>query len=396
LPQVLAERSAEVAEAVTRAVASHIVPSSAWLSAEHHGRERELMRTRMVERVVELAASGEPYSHDDLLLYENLGRLFARHGVPLRVLMDAFDVGITAITGESWRIAPAGRFAEMAQFTDRAGRLMNQARQVSASAYLEAGQSGSNRRPVRWALAEALIAGESAVPAAQAAGTELAPGYLVMACAVASPARSGALDGPEIGQAVEDVPGALYCAEQSRLIILLPVQASHRSAEAAAATLTSRLCALAGRPVRAAHAYRPGLASIPAALDEARRALRLALAIPDAGHRPYQMDDLLVELAISQQPGIRQRLAALLTPLEEGADLLHTLEVLLASNLDRERTARELCIHRRTLRYRIDRIRDLSGINPDQVQGLQLLRAALTAARLTSQEPHETAAETAG
>jgi hypothetical protein len=100
------------------------------------------------------------------------------------------------------------------------------------------------------------------------------------------------------------------------------------------------------------------------------------------------MDDLLVELAISRQPDICQRLAALLSPLEEGTDLRHTLEVLLACNLDRERAARELCIHRRTLRYRVDRIRDLSGIDPDSVRGLQLLRTALTAARLPTAEPH--------
>jgi DNA-binding PucR family transcriptional regulator len=106
------------------------------------------------------------------------------------------------------------------------------------------------------------------------------------------------------------------------------------------------------------------------------------MAIPDADRRLYRIDDLLVELAIFRQPDIRRRLAGLLSPLEAGTDLRQTLMVLLACNLDRERAARELCIHRRTLRYRIDRIRDLSGIDPDSLSGLQLLRAALTAARL--------------
>jgi sugar diacid utilization regulator len=110
----------------------------------------------------------------------------------------------------------------------------------------------------------------------------------------------------------------------------------------------------------------------------------LVKAIPDAECRPYQADMLLVELAIARQPDIRQRLAALLAPLDAGPDLHHTLEVLFACNLDRERTANELCIHRRTLRYRMDRIRDLSGIAPDSTHGIQLLRAALTAIRLTS------------
>jgi hypothetical protein len=388
LPEVLATRSAEVAEAVTSAVASHIVPSSAWLTAEHRRREREVVRTRMVERVLGLAATGEPFSDDDLHFYEGLGALFARHAVPLRILVAAFDVGTTAITGESWRIAPAGHFAEMARFTGSAARMMEQARQTSIRGYLEASRTGNDPQPVRWVLAEVLIAGESALAAAQAAGERLAPGYLVMACATASLAPSGALRKPAISRAIEAIPGTLYCRSQSRLVVLFPVEASRQRAEAAAAGLAGRLCALAGQPVFAARAYRPGLAGIPASLDEACGALCLAMAIPDADGRLYRMDELLVELAISRQPDICQRLAALLSPLDAGTDLRHTLEVLLACNLDRERAARELCIHRRTLRYRVDRIRDLSGIDPDSVRGLQLLRAALTATRLPAPEPH--------
>ena len=91
--------------------------------------------------------------------------------------------------------------------------------------------------------------------------------------------------------------------------------------------------------------------------------------------------------AIARQPDIKQRLAALLAPLDAGQDLHRTLEALFACNLDRERTASKLCIHRRTLRYRMDRIRDLSGIDPDSTHGIQLLRAALTATRLPTLNP---------
>jgi hypothetical protein len=94
------------------------------------------------------------------------------------------------------------------------------------------------------------------------------------------------------------------------------------------------------------------------------------------------MDGLLLELSIARQPDIRRRLAALLAPLDAGPDLRRTLDVLFACDLDRERTASELYIHRRTLRYRLDRIKSLSGIDPHSARGIQLLRAALTADRL--------------
>ncbi len=175
--------------------------------------------------------------------------------------------------------------------------------------------------------------------------------------------------------------GVLYSGDLSGLIALFPA-ADPLRAEDRAAEFTA---ALAG-PVHAAASLRRGLADIPDALEEASRVLTAVKAIPDAEDRPYRADELLVELAILEQPAIRGRLAAVLQPLDAGTDLRRTLEVLLACNLDRERAARELWIHRRTLHYRLDRIRDLSGVDPSSARGIQLFRAALTSARLTSLE----------
>jgi PucR C-terminal helix-turn-helix domain len=380
--EAVTARSAAVAQVVTAAVAFHLIPASAWLMSEHQRREREDLRRAMVERVLRVAAAGEPLSADDLRFYEGLGALFARHSVPLRLLTVAFDVGTTAITRESWRVAEAGDFAEMARFTNAAARVKEQAQQAASRAYVEVIRSAGGHQPIRWLLAEALIAGDSVAAAAHADGTRLAPNYLVMACAAAPGAQAGEFPSPVTARAVEGIAGTLYCRDRSRLVVLLPVETTRRQACDAARGLAGQLSALAGRPVYAAQAYRPGLAGIPAAGEEAHSVLCLVQAIPDADRTIYQMDDLLIERAISRQPDTRQRLAALLTPLEAGADLRRTLQVLLACHLDRELTATQLSIHRRTLRYRLDRIRELSGIDPDSLAGLQLLRAALTATRL--------------
>jgi PucR C-terminal helix-turn-helix domain len=395
LPEVLATRSASVTEAVSAAVAFQVIPSSAWLMSEHQRGEREAIRKGRVERLLGLAAAGQPFSDDDLRFYEGLGAVFARHSVPLRLLTAAFDVGTTVITRESWRIAEARDFTEMARFTDAAARMKEQAQKASVAAYLEVVRSAGGLQPIRWMLAEALIAGGPVAAAAQAAGHRLAPGYLVMACSTAAQAYSDVLHGPAVAKAIESIPGTLYCRDRSRLIVLFPVEANQRQAADAARGLADRLPVLTGQPVLATQAYRPGLAAMPASLDEAHSTLSLVAAIPDADRRLYRADDLLVELAISRQPDIRQRLSALLAPLDAGADLRHTLQTLLACRLDRERTARELRIHRRTLRYRIDRIRDLSGIDPDSVMGLALLRAALTATLLPEPAPSPDEEETA-
>lgn len=393
LPEVVAARSTEVADAVSDAVARHVVPFSIWLTAEHQ--RGQVLRMVKVERALDLALAGGLLADEDLHFFQGLGIQFARHAVPLSVLTTAFDVGIATAIREFWRIAPAARFVEMAQFTAWAARIAEQARQASIRAYLETGRVGSGPPSARRIVAEALISGESPTATAQAMGERLASSYLVLACTVSAPTEVNARRLAEIHRDIESVPGALHCGDLSRMVVLLPVESSLRQAEGVAEELVGGLCSLAGRTVLAARAHRPDLVGIPAAYEEARCVLSLVSAIPDAAGRPYRMDELLVELAILRQPDIGQRLGALLLPLDAGADLRRTLEVLLACNLDRERAAKELCIHRRTLRYRLDRIRDLSGIDPDSVQGLQLLRAALTAIRLEAMEPQDQRPETA-
>ena len=94
------------------------------------------------------------------------------------------------------------------------------------------------------------------------------------------------------------------------------------------------------------------------------------------------MEWLAVELAVSRQPAVQERLAELLNLRKHATDLLHTLRVLFDCGLDRERTTKALYIHRRTLDYRLGRIGELTGLDPSTAHGIQLLRAALTATRL--------------
>lgn len=161
----------------------------------------------------------------------------------------------------------------------------------------------------------------------------------------------------------------------------LPVE-SEAAVEVQGVPLVCEIAKVAGPGLRAAQAQVESPSAIPAAVEEVREALSLVSAMPDAQLRPYQLQELLVELAVARQPMIRQRLADLLLPLRDGKDLTRTLEVLFGCGLDRERTTNVLHIHRRTLTYRLQRIRALTGINPATAHGIQILRSALVATRL--------------
>jgi hypothetical protein len=344
----------------------------------------------VTRRTLELGIAGEPFADGDLRFYRSLGRRCAFHDVSRPVLEAMFTVGVTVATREFWRTTPTHWFVELAELTGWTAVMVEQARQASVHAFTVVGDEALD--PLPSIMAEALLDGEPAYLAAQPGSSRLAPSYLVLACAVAGSAGSAGSGGfggqPDaaVRRVIEAVPGALHYGDLCELAILLPVHASLQAAEDTAAGLVAGLRSLTGRTVHAARSYRHDLAGIPDAFREARRTLSLAEAIPEAGARPYRMEDLLVELAISRQPEIRQRLASLLVPLGAGADLRRTLEVLLACNLDRERAARKLRIHRRTLRYRMDRVRELSGIDPDTPHGLHLIRAALAAGRLPDLE----------
>lgn len=389
LPDLLAAHCPRVSAAIGAALAGHPAHQPIRRAAGPlFGGRRET-----VARLLRLVRDGDPLPDADLGRFRDLGVMAARQGIPLAVLGEAWDLALAAATREFWKVAPAASFAEMTELTGRLGVLAGIAREACIQGYAEAPRPGARSRPLRRLLAETLIDGAPAGAIADAAGVRLAPSYLVLLCEAPGLARAAHWE--RARERLEDMDGVLYSGDLRRLVVLIPAH-EPACAEGQAARFVATLASWSRGPVHAARACHDDLTGIPAALAEAGRVLVLVKAIPDAEERPYGADELLVELAILGRPGIRTRLAALLSPLDAGTDLRRTLEVLLACNLDRERAAKELWIHRRTLHYRLDRIRDLSGIDPSSARGIQLLRAALTSARLAVLERDTRRADDAG
>ncbi|WP_433468776.1 PucR family transcriptional regulator [Spirillospora sp. CA-128828] len=379
LPEILTAHCPRVATAIREALHGHPAYQPIRRAAgPMFGGHRETCA-----RLLGIAVAGGPLPEDDRGRFRDLGILAARQAIPLPMLSEAWDLALAAAARTCWTIAPPGCFTEMAELTAHAARLAAGAREACIRGYAEAPCEGARSRPLRRLLAETLIDGAPAGVIAEAAGVRLAPAYLVLRCE--APALTAASHWERASEHLETWEDVLHAGDLTGLVVLFPA-ADVLRAEDQAAEFTAGLAGCTRGPVHAAESYRRGAANIPAALEEASRVLTIVKAIPDAEDRPYRADELLVELAILGQPAIRGRLAAVLSPLDAGTDLRRTLEVLLACNLDRERAARELWIHRRTLHYRLDRIRDLSGVDPSSARGIQLFRAALTSARLTSLE----------
>ncbi|MFF4854645.1 PucR family transcriptional regulator [Streptomyces rubiginosohelvolus] len=243
---------------------------------------------------------------------------------------------------------------------------------------------GSGGHQARALLLQQLVEGASPTAVADVAGITLPQGYLVLLCQSGSPAsahRNSLSD--DAVRILSAVPGLLWKIDPGGdLLMLLPSGTDASVSRVLAESLTESLRETLGCPLRSVEAHAGCLEDVPTAYDEVKQSIRLAVALPEVRTRPYKTEELLVEMAIAAQPALIERLTALLGPLSQGTDLHMTLETLFECGLDRERATCALFIHRRTLTYRIQRIRELTGIDPTSPHGIQLLRAALVATRL--------------
>jgi sugar diacid utilization regulator len=120
---------------------------------------------------------------------------------------------------------------------------------------------------------------------------------------------------------------------------------------------------------------------VPLAAGEASD-LAVTAAALDRPPGLYTTEDLLLPWALQGAPARRGRLAALVAPLAEHADLILTLQTYLAVDGDGGAAAARLHVHRNTLAYRLRRIRALTGLAPTSLTDAQVLAAALTSRRL--------------
>ncbi len=113
--------------------------------------------------------------------------------------------------------------------------------------------------------------------------------------------------------------------------------------------------------------------------------LRAAVAWPDAP-RPVSSADLLPERALAGDGHARRELVTeIYQPLAEaGSGLLETLTTYLSTSGSIEATGRALFVHPNTVRYRLRRIADVTGLSPSDARDAYTLQLSLTLGRLLS------------
>jgi len=153
-------------------------------------------------------------------------------------------------------------------------------------------------------------------------------------------------------------------------VLLVPGNGGEQHARRILADVELRL----GRPLHAAFAC-CDRDVVPAGYREAAQVLGLVLA---AEREPglYEVDDFLFEYAALRDPAVAAKLVAVVRPLLDSDRLYETLKTFVRCGHNRGRTARELCVHRTTVDYRIRRIEEITGHDPTCGRGRELLSVA--------------------
>ena len=126
-----------------------------------------------------------------------------------------------------------------------------------------------------------------------------------------------------------------------------------------------------------------GLARAGESAAAALAGLRAARAWPGAP-RPVRSDALLAERALDGDPQARSALIERVAlPLQAaGGEVLETVRAVLASGGNLEASARALFVHPNTVRYRLKRATELTGLSATDARGSWTLQVALTLAEL--------------
>ena len=183
-----------------------------------------------------------------------------------------------------------------------------------------------------------------------------------------------------------------------RVYAILPARGGDEApdrARAAAARLVGRLRA---HGPAAVSSFYPDPAELDQAMREAelvlevvRRDERLAEQIETgAGDGVYR---LLFRALISDPAEVRSFYEDTVAPVVEydrqyRSEMLATLEAYLAQDCNMNATAREIYAHRHTVAYRLDRVRELSGLDPTNNSDRERLGLGIKAYRILAPTLH--------
>lgn len=321
----------------------------------------------------------------------------AQEQVPLAVVLTAYHIAARVGWEALLDLAEQDELPEVLAAGSQVLRYLQGVVPAVADVYLEERQAiHGEEREARRALVSALLTGQPSAALAERLQIDLAPAYAVLHLHVVTGADDGASARSAVAarsrarrsqSALDEFAGqpVLSALDSRGGTALIPATGETTSAVLAdVPRLVARIADAIGHGVIAGAALAETVDAVPQAAGEAGEVATLAARL---GHPSglYLLDDLLLEYQITRPGAARARLAAKLAELAEHPHLLDALRSWVAQEHNRRRAARDLHIHPNTLDYRLSRVGQLTGLDPQQASDARILAAALLIHTVTSE-----------
>ncbi|BDU05112.1 PucR family transcriptional regulator [Nocardia cyriacigeorgica] len=309
---------------------------------------------------------------------------WAHAGVSVEAIQHAVHEGlILAFDHVATRDRSGAESVPVAEVARMFVEIANRIALAISEAYLD--EIRSSRRESIDALASAVMAGTATAAMARDYGVPLAENYLVFAIEIGAQGDESdpRLDPriiahrklrrvrAEISRWCGD--GALMSLTSRGGTLLIP---EARLDTTDAEWFVEAISAAAQAPVRAT--FLPAtIDSIPETVEHVDAMLHIIRRMRRVGL--HHFGDLYLEYQLTRPGAARDRLAAVLDPLDEQPVLLQTLLTHLETEAARLRTAKALHMHPNTVDYRLERIAEVTGLDPRNPEGLWRLRSAAIA-----------------
>lgn len=358
--------------------------------------EMPLTARRLFTRALAAMAEGRRFTDAELAEARDRGAQRAQEGFPIELLVHNWMRGGGLLWTACVEAAEPGEEGGLVVIATELWQLVDQLIGAVTASY------GATRDAIEHyergpgqVVARLLLAGQDATPEAGQAGFELADGYDVLALAIdptddqqtdqaASLQVAGRRKVLRVFNAIDrhGPAGVLLALEPDSGHVLVPRTGSQVGVDRERCEAVRQLVQdAAGAPVTAACREAPTLAEVAAAARHATEILRVAQA-NQLGPGLHGIEAVALDYQVTRPGDAREALARVLEPLQEHPDLVMTIEVLLAKDGDRGRTARALGVHPNTINNRLARITGLLGLDPTTTRGVVVLSAALTARRI--------------
>ncbi|WP_162958433.1 PucR family transcriptional regulator [Nocardia yunnanensis] len=303
-----------------------------------------------------------------------------RDGMPMAEALTNYRVGLTFIwthvigtpTAEEAAVAALSAF-RLAQYV----ALLTS--RIADACVEDVRQSRYDRIEQHRAIAEALLTGGDPYEWAEDAAITLVDSYVVAVIRLGD-APPGILT--ELRRRLAGIAGSFLYRDSGGWTTLLPLRAAadERAAIDSLADILRPKAATAKTALWVGVSAAPTRDRLPAAFAEARVLAETGRALRRPG-MICRREEMVFDYAIATS-GAVAGLARVLDPLDGQPMLAETLEVFILQDFNQNATARELSVHRNTVTYRLTRIAELTGYDPQTPAGISTLMGARVARQL--------------